>query len=142
MASSLSLSFDPANEGLAKALGPLETEIMRFLWQETHSTVKHVHEHLMQQRTIAYTTVLTTMKRLADKGLLHRQREDNTDIYRPALSEADFAKLLVQQILDSLLDDHCELVVAHIVEYLTHTNPAKLQRILNGPEPPVTRPEA
>ena len=60
--------FSPTKDGLVKVLGPLETEIMQIIWQDERSTVKKVHRKLSQQRDIAYTTVMTTMSRLAEKG--------------------------------------------------------------------------
>src|SRR3712207_7388963 len=66
--------FSPTKDGLVKVLGPLETEIMQIIWQDERSTVKKVHRKLSQQRDIAYTTVMTTMSRLAEKGVLHRHR--------------------------------------------------------------------
>jgi len=67
--------FSPTKDGLVKVLGPLETEIMQTIWQDERSTVKKVHRKLSQQRDIAYTTVMTTMSRLAEKGVLNRHRE-------------------------------------------------------------------
>ena len=67
--------FSPAKDGLVKVLGPLETDIMQIVWQDERSTVKKVHRKLSQQRDIAYTTVMTTMSRLAEKGVLNRHRE-------------------------------------------------------------------
>ncbi len=56
-----------------KVLGPLETEIMQIVWREKFTTVKKVHQALQNQREIAYTTVMTTMTRLAEKGVLNRE---------------------------------------------------------------------
>ncbi len=119
MALSIPIHFNPAREGLSKALGPLEAEIMQILWQEAHSSVRQIHALLAQQRTIAYTTVLTTMRRLVDKGFLKRERAGNADIYRPALSQEDLVQMVVQQVLESLLDEHRELVVNYMISYFT-----------------------
>ena len=62
---------DPDLERAVELLGPLEGRIMRPVWTaevRPPFTVHHVHD-LMPG--LAYTTVLTTMRRLADKGLLH-----------------------------------------------------------------------
>jgi predicted transcriptional regulator len=131
MSSSLPIRFNPANSGLAKILGPLEAEIMLLVWREEHSTVKQVHDHLAQGREIAYTTVMTTMQRLADKGVLQRHREGLADIYSPAVSEGDFVQHVVHEVLDSLMENHQERVVEHIVDYLAQSNPDRLQRLLD-----------
>lgn len=125
----LRFRFSPAKDGLVKVLGPLETEIMRILWQEDRSTVKKVHRRLSQQREIAYTTVMTTMSRLAEKGVLNRQREGLAYVYSPAISEEDFVQLVVRQVLDGLLDDYSDTAIDYMVDYLARNNPAELQRL-------------
>ncbi len=125
----LRFRFSPAKDGLVKVLGPLETEIMQILWQSERSTVKQVHRRLAQQREIAYTTVMTTMSRLAEKGVLQRQREGLAYVYTPAISETEFVQLVVRQVLDGLLDDYRDTAIDYIVEYLAKNNPAELQRL-------------
>lgn len=130
MPPNLPISFRPTNDGLTKILGPLEADIMQLVWREGPSTVKHVHDHLARGREIAYTTVMTTMRRLADKGVLKRQRAGLADIYSPTLEEEDLVRLVVQEVLDSLLESHSDKVVAYVVDYLAQSSPARLQRLL------------
>lgn len=121
--------FSPTKDGLVKVLGPLETEIMQLLWQDERSTVKKVHRRLSQQREIAYTTVMTTMSRLAEKGVLNRQREGLAYVYTPAISEEEFVSLVVRQVLDGLLDDYSDTAIDYMVDYLARNNPAELRRL-------------
>lgn len=123
------LRFNPKKEGLVKVLGPLETEIMQILWQENRSTVKKVHRKLSQNRDIAYTTVMTTMSRLAEKGVLHRFREGLAYLYTPAISEEEFVNMVVQQVLDGLLDDYSDMAVDYMIDYLARNNPDELRRL-------------
>lgn len=121
--------FSPMKDGLVKVLGPLETDIMQIVWQDERSTVKKVHRKLSQQRDIAYTTVMTTMSRLAEKGVLHRHREGLAYVYSPAITETDFVTMVVQQVLDGLLDDYSETAVDYLVDYLARRNPGELRRL-------------
>lgn len=121
--------FSPTKDGLVKVLGPLETDIMQIIWQDERSTVKKVHRKLSQQREIAYTTVMTTMSRLAEKGVLRRHREGLAYVYTPAISETDFVTMVVQQVLDGLLDDYSTTAVDYMIDYLARRNPNELQRI-------------
>lgn len=129
MAFNLRFRFSPTKDGLVKVLGPLETEIMQILWQEGSSTVKKVHRKLAQQRDIAYTTVMTTMSRLADKGVLHRERDGLAYVYTPVISEDEFVNMVVRQVLDGLLDDYSDTAIAYMVDYLAHNNPTELRRL-------------
>lgn len=134
MAPNLRFRFSPAKDGLVKVLGPLETEIMQIVWQDDTSTVKKVHRALSHNRDIAYTTVMTTMSRLADKGVLHRQRDGLAYTYTPALSENDFVTLVVQQVLDGLLTDYSDTAVDYMIEFLARNNPqefARLRQVIN-----------
>ncbi len=121
------MRFNPTKDGLVKVLGPLETDIMQLIWQERRSTVKKVHRKLSQQREIAYTTVMTTMSRLADKGLLSRERDGLAYIYSPTKTEQEFVSEMVQQVLDGLMDDYGELTMAYMVDYLARHRPADLE---------------
>ena len=121
--------FSPTKDDLVKVLGPLETEIMQTIWQDERSTVKKVHRKLSQQRDIAYTTVMTTMSRLAEKGVLNRHREGLAYVYSPAITEDDFVTMVVQQVLDGLLDDYSETAVDYMVDYLARRNPSELRRL-------------
>ena len=123
------LRLSPTKDGLVKVLGPLETEIMQILWEDERSTVKKVHKKLAQQREIAYTTVMTTMSRLAEKGVLSRHREGLAYVYAPAITEDDFVTMVVQQVLDGLLDDYSDTAIDYMVDYLAKRNPSELRRL-------------
>lgn len=123
------LRFSPTKDGLVKVLGPLETDIMRLLWQDKRSTVKKIHRKLSQQREIAYTTVMTTMSRLAEKGVLNRHREGLAYVYTPAISEDEFIAMVVRQVLDGLLEDYSEMATDYMVDYLAKNNPGELRRL-------------
>ena len=121
--------FSPAKDGLVKVLGPLETDIMQIVWQDERSTVKKVHRKLSQQRDIAYTTVMTTMSRLSEKGVLYRHREGLAYVYTPAISEDDFVTMVVQQVLDGLMEDYSETAIDYMIDYLARSNPSELRRV-------------
>jgi predicted transcriptional regulator len=121
--------FSPSKDGLVKVLGPLETDIMQIIWQDERSTVKKVHRKLSGGRDIAYTTVMTTMSRLAEKGVLNRHREGLAYVYTPAITEDDFVTMVVQQVLDGLLEDYSETAIDYMIDYLARTNPGELRRI-------------
>jgi len=129
MSLNMRFRFSPAKDGLVKVLGPLETEIMQILWQEERSTVKKVHRKLSSQREIAYTTVMTTMSRLAEKGVLNRHREGLAYVSNPAISEEDFVTMVVHQVLDGLLDDYSDTAIEYMIDYLSRNNPAELKRL-------------
>jgi len=104
----------PDCQGLEKLLGPLEARIMPILWRRERSTVKQVHRLLAPQHDIAYTTVMTTMSRLAEKGILRRHREGLAYVYAPAISEEEFIAQMVEQVMESLLRDYPSYVARYL----------------------------
>jgi predicted transcriptional regulator len=82
------------------ALGNLETQVMEALWAADHPlTVREALDALNASRTppLAYTTVLTVMSRLADKGALARTPRGRGHQYAPAV--ADEAALAVRDVI-------------------------------------------
>ena len=111
-------------------LGPLEAEVMKILWSaEGPMTVRAVLERANRRRSepLAYTTVMTVMSRLADKGVLARRREGRGYAYEPTASDA--AAIAVRQVVR----DFGETAVAHFVEQ-ARADPslrARLRRVLD-----------
>ena len=82
------------------ALGSLETQVMGALWAAGHPlTVRETLEALNADRTppLAYTTVLTVMSRLAQKGALTRTPRGRGHQYAPAVT--DEAALAVRYVI-------------------------------------------
>jgi predicted transcriptional regulator len=95
-------SFRFNQTGLRKFLGDLECEIMELVWKKANPTVtvRDIYENLRQQRQIAYTTVMTTMVRLAEKGLLRIvDKAGLANCYAPEQSRDQFVKSAVERVL-------------------------------------------
>ena len=127
--------FKPAEDGLIKVLGPLETDIMQLVWRDKSTTVKKVHRTLQVQRDIAYTTVMTTMTRLAEKGVLTRRREGLAYVYAPAVSKHDFETAMVRRVLDGLMDDYEEETITYLLDYLAERDPKRFEQVQNRLRP-------
>lgn len=124
--------FKPGAGGLVKVLGPLETKIMQIVWREKSTTVKLVHRRLQDtpdRADIAYTTVMTTMTRLAEKGILNRRRDGLAYIYTPAVTKDDFETMMVRRVLDGLMDDYEDETIDYLIHYLAKKDPQRLQRM-------------
>ena len=121
--------FKPAEGGLVKVLGPLETDIMQIVWREKFTTVKKVHQVLQNQREIAYTTVMTTMTRLAEKGVLNRKRDGLAYVYAPAVTKRDFEAMMVRRVLDGLMDDYEEETITYLLDYLMERDPKRFEQV-------------
>ena len=108
--------FNPSSSKSKKVLGPLEGEIMDVVWEQGPTTVSAVHKALAKRKEIAYTTVMTTMSRLAKKQLLNQDRSSTTYKYSPALSREEFDRYVVMGVLNGLFEDYGDAVIDHFVE--------------------------
>ncbi|HVP06359.1 MAG TPA: BlaI/MecI/CopY family transcriptional regulator [Candidatus Acidoferrum sp.] len=85
-----SFHFDPEATGTAIFLGPTEALLMDLLWKHQNLTVKQALYHLGGNAELAYTTVMTIMNRLVEKGLLTRTKERRNFVYRPVTDRKTF----------------------------------------------------
>jgi predicted transcriptional regulator len=83
---------------------PTESElsILQILWDKGEATVRDVHEVLEQKKDTGYTTTLKTMQIMTEKGLLVRNTESRTHIYKPALSREKVQKNFLDKMLNGL----------------------------------------
>ncbi|MCD8484531.1 BlaI/MecI/CopY family transcriptional regulator [Candidatus Woesebacteria bacterium] len=89
-------------------LGPLEKEIMDIIWSECPCNVRSVHEKLQNDREIAYTTVMTVMGRLVEKGILCRHKKGKAHVYDVCTSRRDMARFQARNFLAALFDRYEE----------------------------------
>lgn len=65
-------------------LGETEMEVLNHVWDLEEATVKQVRKRILKDREVAYTTIMTVMKNLADKGFLKYRKDGVTYVYSPA----------------------------------------------------------
>ena len=121
--------FKPHKMGYKKVLGDLEAEVMKIVWKADRVTVRDVYEKLRPEKNLAYTTIMTIMSRLAEKGLLKREPQGNAYVYSPTISESDFAKQVVSEVLDGLLEEFSEPAISHMVDKLGAEDAVKLDKL-------------
>jgi BlaI family penicillinase repressor len=87
--------------GKKKLPEPTEGElaILAVLWQHGPATVRQVHDALAARGT-GYTTTLKLMQLMAEKGLVRRNEDQRSHVYRAAVSQADTQGRLVRQLID------------------------------------------
>lgn len=107
------MRYRPDADGLHRWFGPLETEIMEVLWGSTKAlTVKSVHRAINSQRELAYTTVMTTMARLWEKGVLARTKHGLAYLYTPVCTAIEFEENQVRAIVESIREEVLGMVDA------------------------------
>ncbi len=100
-------------------LGELETEIMEAVWKQPESTVRSVLFKLQKKRKIAYTTIMTVMSRLFEKGLLRRRADSGgAYIYCPRQTKEEFFGRVSDDLIIKMLKNHGDVAVARFADIL------------------------
>lgn len=81
---------------------PLELECLKVLWTLGEANVRRVQQALSPGRSLAYTTVMTIMDRLARKGAAERRKVGRSFVYVPVLSRETLRRLAVRELVDAL----------------------------------------
>ena len=111
-----------------KRLTPLETIIMGDLWEHTPSTVRSVRARLEERKPMAYTTVLTVMRKLRDKGFLLSERDGRADQYRPTVSREQMASRGLRDMLSAFFAGSSAALVSSLLSS-EEVAPEELARI-------------
>ncbi len=97
-------------------LTPQELAIMKVVWRLDKATVRDVYEALRERRAVAYTTVMTMMKILEDKGYLTKTQVDRAHLYRPAKPRQQVVGAMVRDFVDRVFDGAASGLLVHLAK--------------------------
>jgi predicted transcriptional regulator len=112
-------------------LTPLELDIMKAVWKNPPVAVRDVQAEIRPTRNLAYTTVMTIMDRLHQKGFLTRQLQRRTHMYSPAIGYGEVRDNAVKNLINSFFDGS----EAGLVEFLNGVSAPCVHRIPEFCEP-------
>ena len=90
-----------------------EADVMRVLWDHGPSVVNEVREKLLDE--LAYTTVLTILRTLEQKGYVKHEEEGRVHRYFSAVKETAARKSALQHLTGKLFKGSAELLFTHLV---------------------------
>lgn len=104
---------------------------MEEVWRRGETTVREVREALnaRSSKTRAYTTVMTIMARLDDKGLLTRRRRGRSDVYRPVLSRDEYLEARARAEVGALVEQYGELALMHFARQVQSLDPKRRKQL-------------
>ncbi len=113
------------------SLGPLEKQILEIVWDQGEATVQDVRRaRALKEKNLAYTTVMTILKRLTDKGVLDRHKEGRAYVYEPRRTKQSFLRNLVKQTIDNLVDRYGDPALAAFLEEADDISDKDRKRLL------------
>lgn len=89
---------------------------MKVVWRLDKATVRDVYERLRETRPVAYTTVMTMMKILEDKGYLKKSLVDRAHVYRPAQKRQQVVGAMLRDFLDRVFDGAPDALLLHLAK--------------------------
>jgi predicted transcriptional regulator len=93
-----------------------ELEIMHVVWELDDATVREVHERLNQRRTLAYTTVMTMMNILEEKGHLTRHKQGRAYRYEPVRPKSQVISGMVDDFVGKVFEGSARPLVLGLVK--------------------------
>ena len=117
-------------------LTPQELAIMKVVWAKTDATVRDVHDALNETRPVAYTTVMTMMRILQEKGYLTRVEQDRAHVYTPAVPQQTVVGAMLRDFVDRVFDGASEPLLLHLAKdnKLTPKQKKLITRLLDTEE--------
>lgn len=89
---------------------------MKIVWRLEEATVRDVYETMREKRDVAYTTVMTMMRILEDKGYLKKTMVDRAHLYRPAKPRQQVLGGMVKDFVDRVFDGAPASLLVHLAK--------------------------
>src|SRR5215831_16273974 len=111
-----------------------ELEIMKIVWARDSATVRDVYEEMLKYRKIAYTTVMTMMGILEQKGHLKKSAEDRAYVYTPAQPQGEVVGNMVRDFVKRVFNGSAKPLLVHLVENqkLSQEELDEIRKLLQG----------
>jgi predicted transcriptional regulator len=111
----------------------LELDILKVLWERGPLPVRDVQQALEPDRPLAYTSVMTMMTIMVDKGYLARRKQQGRFVYRARIRQADTRRSMLRDVVQRAFDGSTAAAALHLVNSgdLTPEQIAELRTILD-----------
>lgn len=95
---------------------PGELEVLKVLWEHGECTVREVMEALNRERTRAYTSVMSLMNVMTDKGLLLKRAEGRAYMYEANVEQTDTLGSMVGDLLGRAFEGSAASLVSRLLD--------------------------
>jgi predicted transcriptional regulator len=111
-------------------LHELEAEVMEEVWRRGEASVREVLDKLNRgSKKRAYTTVMTILNRLDEKGLLKRRREGRRDIYIPMMTRERYLDARAEAEVGALVSEFGDVALSHFAQQVDQLDPEQLKKL-------------
>ena len=120
------------------SISNLEADIMKIVWDNEKISVREVHEIMLKKEMekkernfIPYTTVMSTMTTLAEKGLLKQDKSAKTYIYTAVVDRQELSKNIIMSVADKLLSSTSASMVSAYLTDKTNIDSKSIKKLLD-----------
>ncbi|MGH8321758.1 MAG: BlaI/MecI/CopY family transcriptional regulator [Gammaproteobacteria bacterium] len=106
-----------------------ELEVLNILWQRGPSTVRQVHDALLVRSDLAYTTVLSMLQIMHQKGLVSRDDSERAHVYAPALSKHQTQSQILGKLLHRVFEGSAADLVLQALGSAKPASPEEISKI-------------
>lgn len=112
-------------------LHELEAVVMDAVWQLERATVSDVRERINggPGPDRAYTTYMTVLRRLSDKGLLERERTGKSDTYTPSMSREEYRAARASSQAAELVSQYGDVALASFARELAELDAERRRKL-------------
>lgn len=121
------------------SLSDIEASIMEIVWEKEPITVREVHEILLKNELdkkdkdyIPYTTVMSVMNKLAQKGLLKQDKSSKVYQYSSLVDRQELSKNMIKSIAEKLLDKSASSMVTKFLSSDDNISLEKIKKIFDS----------
>jgi BlaI family transcriptional regulator, penicillinase repressor len=100
----------------SETLTEAELRLMEVLWQKGSATVQQVLDALPEKPSLAYNSVLTTIRILENKGYLEHVKDGRAHIYMPLMEREEATRSEIKHLVSRFFKNSHELLVLNILE--------------------------
>jgi BlaI family transcriptional regulator, penicillinase repressor len=94
----------------------LELEILKVLWRDGACSVRQVRDALVPFRDLAYTSVMTVMNIMAEKGYVRRSKQAGGYVYRPRIKQESTVRGMLRDLVDRAFDGSAAALLVNLLE--------------------------
>ena len=101
---------------------PAELEVLQVVWEHGPCTVREAMNVLNEKRPRAYTSVMSLMNVMAEKGLLTRKPKGRAFVYEPKVTRGKTQSRMLKDLLNRVFDGSASALVARLLQQAEPTS--------------------
>lgn len=125
----------------SNTLTEAELRLMKILWRRGECAVTDLVADLPDGESLAYTSVLTTIRILEQKGYVEHRQEGRAFVYRPCVAELEASRSEVRQVLNRFFGNSRERLLLSLLgdDEITPEELQRMKHLIANAEPDLTR---